>query len=257
MLFRSGLRADYSWVHNADGSWTIADLRTGGPDATDTLWNIELLQFSDTVTTIDSYTPPPTVSNIAPTMTSTAPTVSLTEWADKSANEVANTPHTASGTITYSDSDVGDIHSASFKPEGTGYLGTFTLNTGSIDSADSVGWSFTVSDSAINYLKAGQSLTQKYDVAIDDGHGGTTMQTVTVTLVGTDDAVTRGGGSGKGGKGSEPAQAASATDVLFFLDMQHDQAPAPEPFNPYVGVDVPELALSGLAELYESKWSFA
>ena len=61
------------------------------------------------------------------------------------------------------------------------------LNTGNIDSAQSAGWSFTVSDSAIDYLKAGQTLTQKYDVTIDDGHGGSTTQTVTVTLIGAGD----------------------------------------------------------------------
>ncbi len=80
----SGLRDNYSWVHNTDGSWTVTDLRSGNPDGVDTLWNIELLQFQDTTVSIDSYTAP-LVTNSAPTMTSTAPSVSLTEWVDKSA----------------------------------------------------------------------------------------------------------------------------------------------------------------------------
>jgi serralysin len=37
----------YSWVKNADGSWTVSDLRSGRPDGIDTLWNIETLRFSD------------------------------------------------------------------------------------------------------------------------------------------------------------------------------------------------------------------
>ena len=38
----------------------------------------------------------------------------LTEWADLSANETANTPHTASGTIKFADADTTDSHTASF-----------------------------------------------------------------------------------------------------------------------------------------------
>jgi Ca2+-binding RTX toxin-like protein len=43
----SGKSTDYSWVKNADGTWTITDLRTGSPDGKDTLVGIETLQFSD------------------------------------------------------------------------------------------------------------------------------------------------------------------------------------------------------------------
>src|SRR5205085_799275 len=52
----------------------------------------------------------------------------------------------------------------------------------------SIGWNFSIADSAIDYLQAGQTLTQKYDVTISDGHGGTAVQTVTVTITGTNDA---------------------------------------------------------------------
>ena len=43
----SGNSSDYSVVHNAS-SWTVTDLRAGSPDGTDTLQNIEYLQFNDT-----------------------------------------------------------------------------------------------------------------------------------------------------------------------------------------------------------------
>ena len=251
----SGLRDNFVWVHNQDGSWMVTDLRSGRPDGIDTLWNIELLQFGDTVVAIDSYTPP-AVTNTAPTMTSTAPSVSLTEWADKSANEVANTAHTASGTLTYADPDIGQVHTASFKPQGTNYLGTFALNTADIDSDQSAGWSFSVSDSAIDYLKAGQTLTQKYDVTIDDGHGGSTTQTVTITVVGAGDAATKaakGGGGGRG-NGNDFDFGSKAADVLSLLEMQHDQAAAPYQSNLPSGIDLPEVSLSGLAHVYESIW---
>jgi VCBS repeat-containing protein len=165
---------------------------------------------------------------------------SLTEWADNSAGEVANTAHVASGAVTYSDADAGDVHTATYTARGTGYLGTFSLSTGQIDSNDSIGWSFSVSDSAMNYLAAGQTLTQLYDVTVDDGHGGAATQTVTITLVGSADATTtkgKPGGSHKGGKGAgadvaddgagphgtSPA-GHSLSDIVRMFD---DQAPAP------------------------------
>jgi serralysin len=43
----AGTSADYGWVKNADGSWTITDLRSGSPDGKDTLVSVELLQFSN------------------------------------------------------------------------------------------------------------------------------------------------------------------------------------------------------------------
>ena len=246
---------NFVWVHNPDGSWTVTDLRSGRPDGIDTLWNIELLQFGDTVVAIDGYTPP-VVTNTAPTMTSTAPSVALAEWADKSANEVANAAHTASGALTYAGRDPGQIHTGSFKPQGANYLGTFALNTAAIDGDQSAGWSFTVSDSAIDYLKAGQTLTQKYDVIIDDGHGGSTTQTVTIALVGAGDAAiktAKGGGGGRG-NGTEIDLGLKAADNLFFQEMKQDQAAAPYPGQLHPGIDLPEIAVPGLGQVYESIW---
>ena len=41
----SGAISDYRQVQNADGSWTITDLRSGSPDGIDTLFGIETLRF--------------------------------------------------------------------------------------------------------------------------------------------------------------------------------------------------------------------
>ena len=184
----SGVMSDYQLVHNADGSWTVSDLRSGH-DGVDQLVNIEVLQFADQSLTIGTAPPPtPEPTNTAPTVTSAAPNVSLTEWADGSAAETANTPHVASGILTYADPDASDVHTASFSAQGTNYLGTFSLNTSAIDSGDQIGWSFSVSDDAVDYLKAGQTLTQLYDVMITDDHGGSVTQTIAITLVGADDA---------------------------------------------------------------------
>jgi serralysin len=136
----------------------------------------------------DPPPPPPLVlSNAAPVIASATATGLATEWADKSAAETANTQHTASGSIAYSDANALDTHTASFVAKGSGYLGTFSLNTTAIDSSDKVGWSFSVSDGAMDYLKAGETKIQLYDVTINDGHGGSVVQTVTITLTGADD----------------------------------------------------------------------
>jgi serralysin len=240
----SGLFANYVLVENADGTWTIADLRTGSSDGTDTLANIELLQFGDQLVTIGTTLP--VVTNDPPVITSSVQQASLTEWADNSADELANTSHVASGAITFSDADASDAHTATFTAKGTGYLGTFSLNNSQIDTADSVGWSLTVSDSQIDYLAAGQTLTQSYDVAITDGNGGTATQTVTITLVGSADgtAKVRPGGGHKGGKGAgadladdgagphgTPPAEFSLSDIVRMFG---DQAPAPADHLAYV-----------------------
>lgn len=48
----NGAKADYSWVQNKDGSWTVTDKRSGSNDGVDTLKGIEKLKFSDGTVTI-------------------------------------------------------------------------------------------------------------------------------------------------------------------------------------------------------------
>ena len=185
------------------------------------MWNIELLQFGDILKAPSIQGPPaptPTPTNAAPVIVSKTATGGATEWADKSAAETANTPHTASGSVIYSDADALDLHTASFSAKGTGYLGAFSLNTAAIDTADTVGWSFTVSDSAMDSMKAGVTKVQLYDVTISDGHGGTITQTITVTLTGANDS----GGGGRTRKVRANTQESNGTsDGGSYLD-RHD-----------------------------------
>jgi hypothetical protein len=55
----SGASTSYQVTQNADGSWKVVDLRAGSPDGTDTLKNIDLLQFSDTTVAVGALPPPP------------------------------------------------------------------------------------------------------------------------------------------------------------------------------------------------------
>ncbi|BAR60805.1 hypothetical protein NK6_7654 [Bradyrhizobium diazoefficiens] len=163
-------------------------------------------------------------TNDAPVIISSAQSGLATEWADMSAAEAANTPHTASGAVAFTDVDTLDSHTASFAPQGGGYLGSFTLDTTNHDTGNggAIGWSFSIADGAVDYLQAGQTLTQKYDVTISDGHGGTAVQTVTVTIVGTNDApvITSATQSGTVSEGDDlPAAAHTATGHVTFSDV--------------------------------------
>jgi VCBS repeat-containing protein len=133
-----------------------------------------------------------TGTNDAPTITSTvaAATGAVTELAGVTGSAAVDA---ASGTLTFKDVDLTDTHAASFAPPGAGYLGSFTLGALS-DSTNgatgSVGWTFSVADGALDFLAAGQTLVQSYNVTVADNHGGTVVQVVTVTLTGTNDAPT-------------------------------------------------------------------
>ncbi|MEN3351059.1 MAG: hypothetical protein V7632_4694 [Bradyrhizobium sp.] len=96
-----------------------------------------------------------------------------------------------SGAVTFADVETGDTHSAGFVPLDSGYLGTFTLDPVSENpGAGSVGWHFTVNNSDIQFLAQGQTLTQDYLITVSDNHGGSVVQDVAVTMVGTNDAPT-------------------------------------------------------------------
>lgn len=127
-----------------------------------------------------------TGTNDAPTVTSALQSATLIEVADGAAGENATT-HVVSGVITFSDADTGDLHQASFVAQGADYRGSFTL--GALDQdGNAVGWNFSIDDAVLDNLGAGETLTQVYLVTIADGHGGSTSQSVTVTLTGTNDA---------------------------------------------------------------------
>lgn len=95
------------------------------------------------------------------------------------------------GSLSFSDAEAGDTHSASVLPNGSNYVGTFSLDPVSeAGGSGSVGWHFTVDNADIQFLAQGRTLTQDYFVTIADNNGGSTTQDVTVTLNGTNDAPT-------------------------------------------------------------------
>ncbi|GAA5186775.1 type I secretion C-terminal target domain-containing protein [Ferrimonas gelatinilytica] len=67
-----------------------------------------------------------------------------------------------------------------FTPDGDNYLGTLTLNP---DGS----WQFSVDNNlaAIQALEPGESIVQTYTVTVDDGQGGVSTDTITITILGT------------------------------------------------------------------------
>ncbi|MFV8152834.1 VCBS domain-containing protein, partial [Synergistaceae bacterium DZ-S4] len=132
------------------------------------------------------------------TGTNDAPTIiaggvltgSATELVDKHADENTH-DHTASGYFDVTDADLTDAVSVSATPQGVGYLGTFTPVVDTQTTSGATGkitWEFKVNDAALDHLAEGETVTQLYDVTVDDGKGGTDTITVTVTITGSNDA---------------------------------------------------------------------
>ncbi len=99
----------------------------------------------------------------------------------------------ASGTMSFSDADLSDTHTASFVAAAgnTTSLGTFALAAVSevVNAANgSVQWTYNLDNTAAQYLAQGQSVTETYVVTINDGHGSTTTQNVVITINGTNDS---------------------------------------------------------------------
>ena len=104
---------------------------------------------------------------------------------------------TASGSFTFADKDLADTHFISGvqlvsndNPQGqaigalTALVTTDTTGTG---KGGVVSWNYAASDAQLQFLAAGQKITEVYQITLSDGRGGTVTQNVTVTIVGTND----------------------------------------------------------------------
>ena len=98
-----------------------------------------------------------------------------------------------SGVITFTDVDLTDVHlvSANGTPIGT-TLGSLTAVKDSDTTGTGTGgqltWTYTVADSAVEYLAAGQTKVESFTITLDDQHGGLITKQIDVTITGTNDA---------------------------------------------------------------------
>ncbi|KAB0265077.1 VCBS domain-containing protein [Microvirga brassicacearum] len=192
----SGSSSYGSWSIDATGNWTYT-LDNGNPvvnalNAGDTLIDIF------TILSVDGTAQQMTVtiagSNDAAVLSSAAVNVSETDVA-----------LTTSGTLTNADVDSPSTFLAQTDTAGT--YGTFSIDA---DGA----WTFTAS-SAFDELGAGDTRTDTYSAAAADG----TMTSVTVTIIGTNDAAIIDGVTG--GTVGEDAAAATVSGTLTADDIDN------------------------------------
>jgi VCBS repeat-containing protein len=167
----------------------------------------EILTLTYTATVDDGHggvvTKPITVtvtgSNDTAEITSDPQTAAI---AERAGTHGSATPDTASGAITFRDTDLTDTHDV--KVTGVHASGVMTgLANGTVqlswlalgplvDSTDGVqgsnSWSFSAPDSYFDYLADGEMVTLTYTVEVNDHHGGVTSQDIVVTVNGSNDA---------------------------------------------------------------------
>lgn len=135
------------------------------------------------------------------------PSVTKANLTDNGAANVST-----SGAVFFTDADKTDAHTVSVTSQG-GNLGKLTA---AVDDADGkVTWSYDVSHANIAPLAAGQTHTDTFTLTLNDGHGGSTTQNITVTLTGVDDApvISSGTTASFAENGAGVAYHIAATDV--------------------------------------------
>lgn len=162
-------------------------------------------------------------ANHAPAILSLAPSASLAEASGVSGSTVADT---ASGNISFQDSDLPDTHSlarvsvtASGATAGLpanssllAYLTTGPITEQSGTTPGNGHWAFSAQDKVFDYLADGEIVTLTYLVKLADTHGGNSTQTIVVTVTGTNDApVVATGGVVAGSITEQVSMLASAT----------------------------------------------
>src|SRR6185369_9962912 len=128
------------------------------------------------------------------TGTNDAPVVSATDVIGAVTEQVTPADNlTDSGVITFTDADLTDVHlvSGTGTPIGT-TLGSLTAvkdydTTGS-GTGGQLTWTYTVADSAVEYLAAGQTKVESFTITLNDQNGGVITRQIDVTITGTNDA---------------------------------------------------------------------
>ncbi|WP_223521416.1 beta strand repeat-containing protein, partial [Pseudomonas sp. GL-B-19] len=131
--------------------------------------------------------------NVTITITGTndAPTVTAAEVESGAVAEDGTT--VTSGSFAFGDVDLADhAHVASVSTP-SGALGTLVANVSDESTGDavgSVGWTYTLSNGAAQYLAEGQTKTEVFTVTLTDDFGAAVTKDVTITITGSNDAPT-------------------------------------------------------------------
>ena len=113
--------------------------------------------------------------------------------------DASNPTLTDSGTLSFTDADVGDTHTVSVAYNNDAAWTGGSLTSAQIAaitsgfSADSNSWDYTVANAALQFMGAGETITLSFDVTVTDDSGAgnnSDTDTVTLTLTGTNDQPT-------------------------------------------------------------------
>ncbi|BAM89150.1 hypothetical protein S58_31520 [Bradyrhizobium oligotrophicum S58] len=139
-------------------------------------------------------------SNDAPVM-STGAALALHE---DSGQTQSSARHVAAGTLGFSDVDLSDSHTVDVALGAAQWSGgkaipaatlsdaatalSAVITADSPGAAGSIGWSFGLGDADLDFLGAGETLVLTYQVTVTDSQSASAMQTVTMTITGSNDA---------------------------------------------------------------------
>jgi len=162
------------------------------------------------------------------TGTNDAPTISTADAAAAVTEDAATPTLSDSGTITFDDVDLSDAHGVSVAAGPGNTLGG-VLTAGVSDAATGAGdgtvsWNYSVANAATQYLSQGQTATETFTVSIDDGHGGTVAQQITVTVTGTNDVPVIGGVASGAVTEDASTPNLSTSDALTIADVDAGQS---------------------------------
>jgi VCBS repeat-containing protein len=139
------------------------------------------------------------MTNHTPVFTSSSASGSFTETSNTTGS---TTLHTLTGTMNFTDADHSDTHTTIATLHSTSVSGGTIIPAASLThfqaamtsqiTTDSNGsgklkWTFSDPDNDFDFLSKNQTLVLVYDIKVSDNHGGTAIQTVQVTVTGTDD----------------------------------------------------------------------
>jgi VCBS repeat-containing protein len=180
----SGRFRDYKLTLSRDGghqgacdddtsAMTVHDLRSGMPDGIDVLKNVEILRFSDGEYRDGRFYPNATNT---PAVIGSPTASAVTEDVSVTANNLL-----AVGSISIVDPDAGQAAFQTTITSAAGNLGSLTLSANG-------SYTYSVANSAVQHLGAGQTKTESFTITSVDG----TAKTITFTIAGTNDAAVIG-----------------------------------------------------------------
>ncbi|HEU4852029.1 MAG TPA: VCBS domain-containing protein, partial [Telluria sp.] len=176
-----------------------------------------------------------TTQEVTVTITGTNDAVGITSSAQTGAVTEDSVP-SASGTILFTDADLTDAHTTSISSSNATTLGVFALapvSESATTAAGSVAWTYTLNNTAAQSLASDEEIVETFTVTLDDGHGSTTSQVVSITINGANDVVAVTSGAQSGAVNEDGTLAATGTIAFTDPDLAdgHTASVAASPTN--------------------------